>query len=610
MSQSFAVSAGTYTVAFSAVGRAGGLGPLNMKVQIDGVDASTTLVPSTTAWTTYTSNPVTLSGGTHTLSFVFINALGGDKSTDLDAVSVTSASPSNINLPNTVLALTADTQLVLPSGSQSTFGAVTVAGGATLSLQNAASLKVPSISTSGTAGAAIFNTGSAQLTGAGDIKVAAGTTLSLPALTVPVGVLNINDTGGNQGVVKFTGAVSLPVNGSYVTLLSGTTLVDNTFGGTGAIIDVGPGAELGGTGALSTTTLLESGSHVAPGDGAPGVLGTGDIFFVAGSSFDVQLFGATAGTGPDHYDQLVVGGGVNLDYLNTGGAILNVDLGAFVPPANSVYTLIDNDGNDLVAGQFRMPGGAILRNGDTFAVGSASFRIYYTGGDGNDVILVEATSPPPTVYVSNSDYAGAVVGQVVDGDLGISGTQAAVYGIDAVAALTGAGNALATVANSGTVVLNAGTGSYSESPNLTNGITLRLSGGNVTLDSLDSATGTTVDLQSNTLTTGDSTGADTIAGVLQGVGGSLVKAGSDTLTLTGTGTYTGTTTVSAGSLLVNGSLTSAVSIATGATLGGSGTVGDVSSLASNSWAPSIRASTPPTARSRSEASSSAPARSF
>jgi autotransporter-associated beta strand protein len=94
--------------------------------------------------------------------------------------------------------------------------------------------------------------------------------------------------------------------------------------------------------------------------------------------------------------------------------------------------------------------------------------------------------------------------------------------------------------------------------------------------------GTTLDLGGNTLTTGDATGANTIGGTIQGAGGSLVKVGSDTLTLLDVDTYTGPTTVSAGSLLVNGSLTSAVAVATGATLGGSGTVGNVSSISSNS----------------------------
>jgi autotransporter-associated beta strand protein len=62
-----------------------------------------------------------------------------------------------------------------------------------------------------------------------------------------------------------------------------------------------------------------------------------------------------------------------------------------------------------------------------------------------------------------------------------------------------------------------------------------------------------------------------------------VAAGADTLTLSGTTTYSGGTTVSAGALLVNSNLTtSAVAIATGATLGGFGTVGNVSSLGTGS----------------------------
>lgn len=60
-----------------------------------------------------------------------------------------------------------------------------------------------------------------------------------------------------------------------------------------------------------------------------------------------------------------------------------------------------------------------------------------------------------------------------------------------------------------------------------------------------------------------------------GTGGSLVKVGSGTLTLSGTNAYTGATTVSGGTLLVNGSiaLSSLTTVEAGTTLGGDGTVG-------------------------------------
>ena len=53
-----------------------------------------------------------------------------------------------------------------------------------------------------------------------------------------------------------------------------------------------------------------------------------------------------------------------------------------------------------------------------------------------------------------------------------------------------------------------------------------------------------------------------------GTGGSLVKVGTGTLTLTGVNTFTGSTTVNAGSLVVNGSLASTVTLNDGMLAGG------------------------------------------
>lgn len=60
--------------------------------------------------------------------------------------------------------------------------------------------------------------------------------------------------------------------------------------------------------------------------------------------------------------------------------------------------------------------------------------------------------------------------------------------------------------------------------------------------------------------------------------GALTKSGAGMLILSGTNAYFGTTTVSAGTLLVNGSQPqSPVSVSSGATLGGSGRLGNISS---------------------------------
>jgi autotransporter-associated beta strand protein len=87
-------------------------------------------------------------------------------------------------------------------------------------------------------------------------------------------------------------------------------------------------------------------------------------------------------------------------------------------------------------------------------------------------------------------------------------------------------------------------------------------------------------LGSNQLTVGSNDLSTTVSGTIRdggasgGIGGSLVKVGAGTLTLTGTNTYTGATTVNAGTLFVNGSIAnSAVTVNSGATLAGIGTVG-------------------------------------
>lgn len=121
-------------------------------------------------------------------------------------------------------------------------------------------------------------------------------------------------------------------------------------------------------------------------------------------------------------------------------------------------------------------------------------------------------------------------------------------------------------------------GTYDESSNLNKSLTLNLND-NLTVGSLDSVASATIQLQAFTLTVGDNTTTNTLAGGLAGAG-NLIKQGSDTLILAGTNTFVGTTTINLGTLLVNGTTSSNMIVNTGGILGGNGTVAGTVTVAS------------------------------
>jgi len=76
----------------------------------------------------------------------------------------------------------------------------------------------------------------------------------------------------------------------------------------------------------------------------------------------------------------------------------------------------------------------------------------------------------------------------------------------------------------------------------------------------------------------------TLSGVISGTG-ALHKEGDATLILTGANTFTGGLSVKAGNLLINGSVGGAAKVLSGASLGGSGVVGDVTVTAGGKISP-------------------------
>jgi autotransporter-associated beta strand protein len=99
-----------------------------------------------------------------------------------------------------------------------------------------------------------------------------------------------------------------------------------------------------------------------------------------------------------------------------------------------------------------------------------------------------------------------------------------------------------------------------------------LSSGGTTAGSIEGAG--TFSLGSNLLTVGSNNLSTEVSGLIRGTGGSLVKVGTGTLTLSGTNSYTGATVVAGGTLSVTGDISSSSGVLVGPTamLSGTGTV--------------------------------------
>src|SRR5262249_29398981 len=207
-----------------------------------------------------------------------------------------------------------------------------------------------------------------------------------------------------------------------------------------------------------------SGSHVAPGE-SPGTLNVGSTTLNAGSNFDVEINGATAGT----FDQLNVTGTVTIDTA-APGANLNISLG-YTPTEGDFYTIINNDGTDAVTGTFV---GQPQRH--IFTVGGKRFGILYDTIIGNDVTIYALDNTParPTIYV-DAAWTGLADGTIItDADPVASGNQTKVIGIDAFSTIADGLTALANAAGTDIFVLS---GTYSEAVTVPGGDTLHVVGG-------------------------------------------------------------------------------------------------------------------------------------
>ena len=179
------------------------------------------------------------------------------------------------------------------------------------------------------------------------------------------------------GIALFLSPVTVPFE-----LLAGETFFRNA-GGSPITLN---GGAVGGNGTVGSIASLAAGGRVLPGERESiGILSTGNLTWNAGTTLRIKVANSTSGSG---HDRVLALGTVSL-----GNATLQLveQPGFNVAIGGQVFPLL-NDGADATNGTF-----AGLPEGTFIPASTNGWRISYHGGDGNDVVLTRATTPPVEV---------------------------------------------------------------------------------------------------------------------------------------------------------------------------------------------------------------------
>ncbi len=235
------------------------------------------------------------------------------------------------------------------------------------------------------------------LNGRGYIRADAG-----GAPVISIGALNtyssyggtINSNGSSLTVEKVgTGILEMWGNQAYggtTTVKKGKLLLNNnpTTGVFNSPIIIEEGA-FGGFGVSQSSATIGTGSGAGailePGFLKIGTLNVGTLTMKADATYTAEI-NLADGTG----DKIIVSS-VTLNSSN-----LTVTGAAGTLPFGTTYTLINNIGTGAVTGTFNG-----LPEWASITVGGYSFIITYVGGDGNDVVLMDARAIGQTYYKFN-----------------------------------------------------------------------------------------------------------------------------------------------------------------------------------------------------------------
>jgi autotransporter-associated beta strand protein len=376
--------------------------------------------------------------------------------------------------------------------------------------------------------------------GSGTLVLSGNNTFGTTAggLVVIAGTVKAGSATGLNGSIATVNNGVLDLNGFNVTLggLAGTpggTVTDNSVGAGTTTLTVNQAGNLNFSGAIAnsaskTVALTKTGAGNLTLDDTAANTFTG-LTTVTGGTLTLSKSGVPAILG-----NVQIGDGVGSDILQLGAQdqIADTSVLSFTagPSGSSAF--------------FRINGFNETIKGITTTVANAAV-IENNGPSGTATLTVDTSG-------SDFTYDGIFRDRSVAGNLGIF-------------ALTKSGAGTLTVANTARVAATSYTGATT------------ITGGKLIIDNLDafSSVITNNSAAADALTFNQTTKNLSLTTLVPISGtGALTKTGAGTLTLAAFNSYTGATKVAGGTLIINGGLdpASTVTVASGATLGGVGSV--------------------------------------